>query len=130
MRSLDRAAILAGALAAVALDLPLTIIGQLLVGADGEPALLVFVFLTAVLLGFAFAGYVAATRALDNPSSNGAVSALVAFAIIQVIALLSRSLRGEDLPGVSNIAFNSLLALGSGLLGTVVAARSGRTAAG
>ena len=117
MRRVEWPAVRVGALVAIAICLPLAIVAQVLAGGDDNdqpPAILILYI--AVLVGFVVAGRVAAARAPETPFASGGVAALVAFAAIQAIGIISNAVRGDSI-GIVNIVFNAMLAYGCGLLG-------------
>lgn len=109
----------AGGLQAIAIALPVALVGQWVVD-DGDNPGLVLVFLLPVLAGFAVGGYTAARRAPEGPLANGAVAALVAFAVIQGFGIARRLAAGAPL-SVPSLAFAAFLAYSCGLLGGAVA---------
>ena len=123
MSNLDRAAVARGMLVAVAVSLPVSLLGLVVVD-DGDSPTLVFAFLVLVLAGLAAGGYVAASRVPTAPLLNGATAALAAFALIQGIGLVRRVVTGASF-SLPSIAFAALLAYCSGLLGGVAASRRG-----
>lgn len=123
MRVLDREAIVPGAAVAIALTLPAALVSQAVMD-EGESDSLSFLFLLLVAFGFGLGGAVAARRAPGGPLANGAIAALSAFAVIQAIGLLRRLVAGDDV-SLPSIAFAALLAYSCGLLGALVASRTG-----
>jgi hypothetical protein len=121
MDVLDRPALVAGTLTALAVVVPATILGELAGAGDGESNL-VFVFLLAVLTGFGAGAYVAARRAETGPLTNGALAAVAAFAIVQGVGSARRLVVGEPI-SLASIAFAALLAYSCGLVGAAVARR-------
>lgn len=116
-------AVRSGAIIAVAICLPLSIIGTVVVDTDDrDPGNLAAAFYAAVLVGFAIGGWVAAQRAGDTPYSSGAVSALVAYAAIAVVSVLANVVRDDGIDVIVLVA-NGLLAYGAGLLGAVIVVR-------
>lgn len=116
---IDRRAVVVGVLPAVAIALPVAVIGQWVVD-DGDSASLVLIFLLPVLAGFAVGGYVAARRTPEAPLANGAVAALVAFAVIQGFGIARRLATGLPL-SIPSLALAAFLACSCGLLGGLVA---------
>jgi putative membrane protein (TIGR04086 family) len=120
---LQRDAILKGVAAAVIVCLPLALVSNVVRDDDSSSALLPVLFL-AVIVGFLFAGFVAARSARDSPYSNGAVAALCGFLVIEVVAVVVRVVGDKPLhPG--RIVGTGLLAYAAGLLGGVVATYGG-----
>lgn len=121
MDVLDRRALIAGTLTALAVIVPVTLLGEL-VGAGDEDTNLVFAFLVPVLIGFGAGAYVAARRAVAGPLTNGALAAVAAFALVQGLGLVRRLVAGEPI-SLASIAFAAVLAYSCGLVGAVIATR-------
>ncbi|HVM54544.1 MAG TPA: hypothetical protein VM262_15260 [Acidimicrobiales bacterium] len=114
-------AVRAGAAVAVAVCLPVALVAQAVVD-DDDPGGLAGLLYFLVLAGFAVGGWFAAVRAGDTPYSSGAIAALLGFAVIQTISVVSQTIRGNDIEVVLVVA-NALLAYGAGLLGAAIVAR-------
>lgn len=121
MDVIDRPALLAGTLTALAVVVPATVLAEV-VGAADKDTNLVFAFLVPVLFGFGAGAYVAARRATAGPLTNGALAAVAAFALVQGVGLVRRLLAGEPISPAS-IAFAALLAYSCGLVGAAIASR-------
>lgn len=119
MDVLDRRALIAGTLTALAVIVPVTLLGEI-VGAGDEETNLVFAFLAPVLIGFGAGAYVAARRAVAGPLTNGALAAVAAFVVVQGVGLVRRLATGEPI-SLTSIAFAALLAYSCGLVGAVIA---------
>jgi hypothetical protein len=116
-------AIAAGALVAVAICLPLAALSQVVAaGVTGDPPALILLLFVGVLAGFSAGGYVAAGRAPSAPYSNGALAAVAAFAAIQLVAVVTQTIRGEPV-AIASILFNALIAYSCGLVGSLLASR-------
>lgn len=127
-RVVEPAAVVRGALVAVAVCLPLALLGAALDdGGSGAVGALLFL---GVLAGLAVGGAVAARAARRAPFTNGGLAALLAFVAIQGSALGVTAARGGDLPSIPSLVFNGLLAYGCGVAGGAVTARGGRAEAG
>ena len=121
MDVLDRRALTAGTLTALAVIVPVTLLGEI-VGAGDEETNLVFAFLAPVLIGFGAGAYVAARRAEAGPLTNGALAAVTAFVVVQGVGLVRRLAAGEPI-SLTSIAFAALLAYSCGLVGALIAIR-------
>lgn len=118
----DVPAVLRGAAVAVAICLPLALIGQQLVDeGDGSP--LTGLLFVGVLVGFAVGGFVAARAASTAPYTNGGLAALLAFVVIQGSAVVVRLVAGDSI-SAPVLVFNGLLAFGCGLAGGTIASRT------
>lgn len=113
-------AVRAGALVAIAICLPIAIVANVLIDDDESAA--TTVFFVAVLAGFAVGGWVAARRAVETPYSSAGISGLVAFAAIEVVAIVSLALRNEPIEVVVIVA-NAFFAYGAAMLGAAIVAR-------
>ena len=119
---LDRRAVGAGAVLAVVVALPAALVGEAAADGEDDPSGLVLLCFVVVLLAFVAGGWLAARRAPDAPYSNGAVAALVGFAVIQLGGIVANVVQDEPVR-VASIAFSALLATASGLVGALVATR-------
>lgn len=128
MTAIDRPAVGAGTVAAVAIALPAALLGEVAVG-DDQAGNLVFPLVAAVLAGFAAGGWVAARRAPGRPLTTAGLAALAAFALIQGAGLVRRLATDEPV-SVPSIVLAGVLAYSAGLVGGLVAARRHRDAAG
>ena len=122
LEDIDWPAAGAGALAAIAICLPVSIVGKVLVDDPEHSSATPIVFL-AVLAGFAVGGYVAAKRSVDAPYSTALVSSLAAFVLIEIVSVISLSIRDKEIDAVVIIS-NAFFAYASGLLGAAIVARS------
>lgn len=80
------------------------------------------VFLVLLLVGCGVAGFLAAQRKADHPVVNGVVGAVVGYAVVSGVA----SLFGEPEATLAVATFVAPLAMGTAVVGGVVAARRGR----
>jgi hypothetical protein len=111
--TLQRHAILIGALNAIVIALPAAIVAQVV--ADEGSALRSLCSLL-VLVGLVIGGYGAARLAPDAPLSHGAVAAIAVCIVIQAFGVLRRTSTGDDVDGAALVA-TAILALGCGVLG-------------
>jgi len=111
-------AVAVGAALALAVAVP-TIVVSSLVGVDSESNL-VFVLYLVYLAGQTVGGWMAARRQPDAPLSNGAMAALVAYAVLIGAASIIRVVRGDSLNTVS-LVVNTFLAVSAGILGGLIA---------
>ncbi len=117
-RLIDRAAVFAGALLALAVAVP-TLVAGVVIDPDDQSNV-VLVLYAAVMAGFALGGRRAARRRPDAPFSNGALAALAAYAAIAIAASIIRVARGET-PEPVPLVFNGFMAATFGILGGLVA---------
>ena len=122
LQDIDWPAVRAGAAAAIAICLPVSIVGKVLVDDPEHSSATPIVFL-AVLAGFAVGGYIAAKRSLESPYTTALFSSLVAFVLIEIVSIVSLSLRDKEIDVVVIIS-NAFFAYASGLLGAAIVARS------
>ncbi len=122
--SVDLAAVGRGTAVAVAVSLPVSLLGLVVVD-DGDDPGVVFALLLLVLAGLGAGGYVAARQVPSAPLLHGTVAALAAFALIQGVGLVRRVATGAPF-SLPSIAFAAFMACCCGLLGGVVAARRRR----
>jgi FtsH-binding integral membrane protein len=115
-------AVRAGALAAIAICLPVSVIGKVLVD-DPEHSSVTPIIFVAVLAGFAVGGWVAAKRSLESPYTVALLSSLGAFVLIEAVSIASLAIRDKDI-NVIVIISNAFFAYASGLLGAAIVARS------
>jgi predicted permease len=119
---LDLRAVGAGALLAIVIALPAALVGEAAADGDDDPSGLVLLCFVVVLVAFVAGGWLAARRAPEAPYSNGAVAALVGFAVIQLGGVVANLVQ-DDAVEVASIAFSALLATASGLVGALMATR-------
>ena len=119
---LDPRAVGAGAVLAIVIALPAALVGEAAADGEDDPSGLVLLCFVVVLLAFVAGGWLAARRAPEAPFSNGAVAALVGFAVIQLGGVVANLVQDDPVRGAS-IAFSALLATASGLVGALVATR-------
>ncbi|MGI8776651.1 MAG: hypothetical protein ACR2LJ_04540 [Acidimicrobiales bacterium] len=111
-------AVAAGAALSLAVAVP-TIVVSSLVG-TGPESNAVFIPYLVYLGGQTFGGWWAGRRQPDAPLSNGALAALVAYAVLIVVASTIRMVRGDGLNPVSLIV-NTFLAASAGIFGGLIA---------
>ena len=121
---LDRRAVGAGTLVALAIAAPPALIAQALTSVDavGEDSGWLFLFLPVVFAGFTIGGYTAARRRTDTPLLHGAVAALLAFLVVQVIGVVRQLIAGDEIRW-ARITFNAMLSACLGAIGGIIAAR-------
>lgn len=115
---IDRSAILAGALLALAVAVPVLVAGVVI--DPDEQSNVVLVLWAAVMVGFALGGRRAARRRPDAPFSNGATAALVAYAAILIVTSIIRVARGTAFD-LTLMVFNGFMAATFGIIGGLVA---------
>ena len=121
-RDIEWGAVRAGALTAMAICLPVSILGKALID-DPEHSSATPIVFVAVLAGFAVGGWVAAKRSLDSPYTTALLSSLGAFVLIEAVTIVSLAIRDEDIDAIVIIS-NAFFAYASGLLGAAIVARS------
>lgn len=122
---LDAATVGLGALATMAVGIPVATIGSVVLD-DGSN--LVFFFAVLALVGFLAGGYVAGFRRPDTPMAHGAAAAFAGFAVSQATSALLQVARDESVSVVA-VLFNALVAANIGLLGGMYGARRRSAAA-
>lgn len=122
---IERDAVLKGMAVTIVVCLPLALLSQAVSDGGDDPGALSLLLFVAVLAGFVLGGAVAARSAPEAPITNGAVAALLGYAVIQGVALVVRVVAGEDVSVVA-IVFNGIAAYGCGLVGALLAARTER----
>jgi putative membrane protein (TIGR04086 family) len=121
---IDRRAVGAGALVALVIAVPPTLVAQALNALDviDDGSAWLVLFLPIVLAGFFAGGYAAARRSTDTPFAHGALAALLAFVTVQVIGVVRQLVAGDSIAW-AGIVFNALLSACVGTLGAMVAIR-------
>ena len=118
----DLDAIRAGAMVALVFAVPFSIGGRIVADDDGDSTLLVWLNLAAVL-GFVLgAGCAAWVQRKGTPLSHGLVTAIGTYLAAQVVFVLIRLIRGDDV-SLFAILFNLTIVLGAGLLGGFLGSR-------
>jgi len=124
--ALDLPAVRRGALLCLLVATPAAVISALL--ADNESGTdqsnWVYVALLAIVAAYLAGGAVAGKAARESPFANGAAAAFMAFAVVQIIGIVIRLARGDDVSLIA-LAFNSLLAASIGAVGAGFGARRG-----
>ncbi len=106
---------------------PCVIVSQVLADhKSGTSAIPILLFL-GVIFGFALGGFGAARSRPDAPLIHGALAAAAAFAIIQTIGIIRRSISGDALH-ITSIAFNFMVAVLAAMIGSTMVNSSGNKA--
>ena len=116
------AAVLVGALVALAVAVPSAILAQTLDEAgtvDDDSGWLLVLFLL-IIGGMVAGGYVAAYNRPDAPLTNSALAALAAYTIVQTIGAIRLLVAGEPVTWFA-IPFFALLSSASGMTGGLIA---------
>ena len=117
-RSIDMAAVARGAAVGAAITLPAAIVQNL---APSESSLRGLMF-AVILLALGWCGWVAAKAAGRRTIIHGALAALGAFVIVQVIGVVLRVARGDALHPVA-IVFTAFLSTSCGMIGAELGSR-------
>lgn len=121
---------LIGAAVALVIAVPPAAFAQVQADRDAlEGSNWVLALFAVVLVAFMAGGWVAARRGPASPLANGALAALVAYAVVQGYGIARRLADGDDIRWVG-IVFAALLAVSCGTVGAIVATireRSGAT---
>jgi hypothetical protein len=115
-------AVAIGAGIALAIGVPAAILAQVLdeAGTVDDDSSWLLVLFGVILLGMGIGGYVAATRRLDAPLTNGALAALGAYLLVQAIGAIRLLLAGDEVTWMA-IPFFALLSTSAGMAGGLVA---------
>ena len=125
--SLDRDAVVRGALVAGVVAVPVGALATILADRDDPPDWLGWLVLV-VLIGLAFGAALAAwSQQRGTPLAHGLVVAVGVFAVIQVFGVVRRTIGGDPVSW-ARIASSALLAAMAGLLGGLLGGRTARTA--
>ena len=123
-----RAVVASGVGLALAVAVPAALLAQVVDAvSDDDPGLLAYALALVVLAGMAAGGDLVGRRASRAPGQLGAITGLVAIAVVQALGIARRAVAGEDIawatvPAVAAIAV--LLAAGAAARR---ARRAGRT---
>ncbi len=117
MTTLDRTAVIRGALGAGLIAGPMAII-MLIVGSQRELSgtNLLLLFFGIILGGFAYGGFVAARSIESTPLMHAALAALLCYAVIQGFGIVRRGLAGDEIGWIGVLA-RALLASTFGMVG-------------
>lgn len=96
MLRLDWSVIRTAATAGLVILVPAAIVSELFVSSTTS-SIIVYVFFAVIMFGFSSCGYAAARLNSNTPLTHGAVAAIVAYAVIQVVGIVTSLARGEDL---------------------------------
>ncbi|MEY2420954.1 MAG: hypothetical protein QOI95_1021 [Acidimicrobiaceae bacterium] len=121
MRTIDWRAVGAGVVAALVLALPAGLIGAVVV--DDESNNGVFIFFLVIMAGMLVGGFVAGSKRPDTPLTHGALAAVIAYALAQMVTVLVRVLGDTKLRSPVVYVFNALLMASLGVVGGLVAER-------
>src|SRR5437764_12582608 len=121
MAKIDWRAAGTGALAALVLVLPAALIGAIVVSDDANNG--VFAFYFVIMAGMLAGGFVAGSKRPDAPLTHGAVAALLAYAVAQLLAVLVKAVTGSKLRSPAVYAFDALLMASLGVVGGLIAER-------
>lgn len=115
--SIDRQAVVRGALAAGMIAGPIAII-MLLVGQQREldGSSLLFLFFGIIFAGFGYGGFVAGRTISTTPLMHAALAALLCYVVIQGLGVIRRGIAGEDI-GWIGVVGRALLASTFGMVG-------------
>lgn len=122
--SLNRSAVLAGAVACLVLAVPAAIVTAVLGDDDGgtDQSNWVLVAFLVIVVAYLLGGAVAGRRAPTVPFINGAAATFLAFAGVQVVGVVRRIIADETI-SIGALVFNALLAPSIGVVGAWFGAR-------
>ena|SRR5699024_8694810 len=123
MISPDRLAILRGGAFALLLATPAALANTWFAEQEPKPAGALNLTLLAMVIGFAVGGFVTGREATSNRAQRGAVAGLVAFVPVEIIGLLGRTGRGDQI-SLGSIIFLAFLAAVAGTVGALIAIRT------
>jgi ABC-type transport system involved in multi-copper enzyme maturation permease subunit len=83
----------------------------------------VFAFFLVIMAGMLIGGFVAGSKRPDSPLTHGALAAVIAYALAQVVTVLVRILGDSTLRSPVVYVFNALLMASIGCVGGLVAER-------
>ena len=87
---------------------------------NNGPQAVVWLFLLTVLGGFGIAGYLAGRLRSDTPIIHGSVSAVAAFAVAQLLGIVTSIVRGDSISWIV-IPLTALIAALFGVAGSLLA---------
>ena len=111
-----------GAALALLLAVPAALANVVLAAQDAPSGPLLNLTLLIMLAGFIAGGFGAGYEATNEAARHGALAAVAAFVLVQVIGILGRLDRGDDI-SLGSIIFLGLLAAVAGTLGALAGAR-------
>lgn len=120
--NLDRLTVARSAAAGVLLAVPAALANVVLSSQDDRSALLSFLTLVVLVLGFLLAGFAAGLVARHDIARHGAAAALVVFVLVEIIAVLGRLDRGDGI-SLFSILFTGFLAAAAGAGGANLGSR-------
>lgn len=120
--SIEPLVVARGAALALLLAVPAALANVMLAAQDPQPGWALNLTLLIMLVGFVGGGFGAGYESRSEAARHGALAALVAFVLVQVIGSLGRLDRGEPI-AVGSIIFLGLLAAVAGTLGGLGASR-------
>lgn len=111
-----------GAALALLLAVPAALANVMIAAQDDPSGPLLNLTLLVMLAGFIAGGFGAGHEATREAARHGALAGVTAFVLVQVIGILGRLDRGDDI-ALGSIIFLGLLAASAGTLGALVGAR-------
>jgi hypothetical protein len=121
--TLDRMVVVRGAAGGLIVSVPAAMANVVLADQDPKSQILVNLSFVVVLVGFVLAGFVAGLDAPDQLVGHGIAAAAVAFLVIEVISILGRLDRGDDLSVPAIVIVAGFAVLGGRSGARVAAAR-------
>ena len=83
---------------ALAVAVPAALLAQVVdAGSDDDPGLLAYPLALVVLVGMAAGGDLVGRRASQAPARLGAITGLVAIAVVQALGIARRAVAGDDI---------------------------------
>lgn len=120
--TIEPLAVARGAALALLLAVPAALANVMLAAQDPQPGWALNLTLLIMLVGFVGGGFGAGYEASTEAARHGALAALAAFVLVQVIGTLGRLDRGDDV-SLGAIIFLGLLAACAGTIGGLGASR-------
>ena len=119
---IDWEVVLGGAALGVAVAVPAIVLGAT-IARDSNYVILLYVVLMG---GLVAAGRYAAGHHLEAPLVHGALAALTAYAVIEVVVVVARAVASQRWPDALALIFNGFMSASAGIFGALIATRAGR----
>ncbi|MGH9185825.1 MAG: TIGR04086 family membrane protein [Acidimicrobiales bacterium] len=120
--TVDVRAVGLGAGVALVIGVPMAVIAQAVIAVTDDTPGWVPALSAIILAGFVAGGFVAGSKRPDTPSLHGALAAVSAFLVVQLLGVVLIAARGDDLRPVA-YGFNAFVAAACGTVGGLIADR-------
>lgn len=119
---IDWEVVLRSAALALAVAVPMVVLGATVARDSNVIVLLYFVLLGGQVAG----GWYAGRHRLDAPLVHGALASLTSFAVLVVVVVAARAIAGKGGADPFNLVFHAFMSCSTGILGALLATRTSK----